>query len=156
MDTRKKLWLGSGSTVAMVGTVVLMGAAPAAADMSTTVTPSTGLTDEQIVEVFVDSGIAVGAATADNARVEECAPVASGIQCSDVGTIAFSARETASRGEYTWDGLARLPQLLLLPSDDLVAVCHSQCFVRVIGSFDNGTTVQQVGSDVPLQFIGPK
>jgi len=155
METRKKVWLGSGSAVAIAGAMVMVGAAPAAADVQTSVTPSTGLTDEQVVEVLVDSGIAVGTAKADNARVDECAPTGAGIECSDIGTIGPSAAQTTDRGEYTWDGLARLPQLLLLPSGNII-ICHSECFVRVIGSFDNGTNVQQIGSDVPLQFVGPK
>ena len=133
-----------------------MTAAPAAADTLTTVTPSTNLTDEQIVEVFDDSGIPFNpSSVADLAHVDECMDTASGLQCAEIGTLLPSSQETMNRGEYVWDGLVRAPQLLLLPSGDAV-ICHSTCFIRVFGSFDNGTNRQQIGTDVPLVFVGPK
>jgi hypothetical protein len=155
MNTGKKLWLGSGSTVAAVSAVALMSAAPAAADTVTTVTPSTNLNDEQVVEVFDDSGIAVAPdTTADLAHVDECTNTFSGVQCMEIGTLQPNNQETANRGEYVWQGIVRVPQLLLFPSGDAV-ICRGDCFVRVFGSF-NGGNAMQVGTDVQLSFVSPK
>jgi hypothetical protein len=107
--------------------------------------------------VVVDSGIPFNPnSTADVAHVKECSDTASGIQCMEVGTLLPDNPETMNRGEYVWGGVVRLTQLLLLPSGDAV-VCHgTNCFVRVFGSFDNGTDQRQIGTDVPVAFIGPK
>src|SRR5215470_12134440 len=124
MNMGKKLWLGSGSTVAAVSAVALIGAVPAAADTVTTVTPSTDLSDGQVVEIFDDSGIAVAAnQVADLAHVDQCTNTFSGIQCMEIGTLQPNNQETTNRGEYVWQGIVRAPQLLIFPSGDAV-ICR--------------------------------
>jgi hypothetical protein len=132
-------------------------AAPAGADVMTTVTPATNLTNGQTVAVFDDSGRPFNASlVADDAHVNLCANTGmTGVQCKDIGTLPPDVRQTASRNEYVWDGNVNVADSFT-PAIGAGVSCTTQCFLRVVATFNNGTGSVQVGADLPLAFKAPK
>jgi hypothetical protein len=151
----------AAKSLAALGVVAALlafaSAAPASADVVTTVTPTTNLTNGQTVAVFDDSGRPFNASLVpDDAHVNLCANTgAAGVQCKDIGTLPPDVRQTTSRNEYVWDGNVNVADSFT-PAVGAGVTCATQCFLRVIATFNQGQGSVQVGADVPLTYKAPK
>jgi hypothetical protein len=53
-----------------------------------------------------------------------------------------------------WSGTVNVADSFTPPTGDVQ--CATQCFLRLSGSFNNGTGVIAIGSNIPLSFKAPK
>jgi len=155
MKKPTKALLAAGPAAAVVGVASIVSAGAAGADTFTTVTPSTGLGNGSTVRIAVDSGLPLTMGLPDDAHVNLCAPTSAGTECVDIGTIPPDIQGSINAMEYGWVGSIELPMAVVFSSGN-VAICHDQCFLRMVATFQLHPDQLQVGPDAPVMFVAPK